>query len=56
MGLIKILNNFNYNKFLLSIKDHYFQEQIEQFQTIVTVYKFNTMYTCTFTFMPADKT
>ena len=48
-----ILNNFNYNKTFTPLKDHYFQER---FQTLFAVYKFNTMYTGTFTFMSANKT
>ena len=52
----KILNNFNYNKTSTLLEDHYFQEQIERFQTPFTVYQFNKMYTGTFTYMPADKT
>ena len=52
----KILNNFNYNKTFTLLEDHYFQEQLERFQTPFTVYQFNKMYTGTFTYMPADKT
>ena len=52
----KILNNFNYNKTFTLLEDHYFQEQLERFQTPFTVYPFNKMYTGTFTYMPADKT
>ena len=59
----KILNNLNITKtFTLLTKpktklleDHYFQEQLEQFQTPFTVHQFNKMYTGTFTNMPADK-
>ena len=51
----KILNNLNYNKTFTLIEDHYFQEQLERFQTPFTVYQFNKMYTGTFTYMPADK-
>ena len=51
----KILNNLNYNKTISLLEDHYFQEQLERFQTPFTVYKMNTMYTGTFTFMHADK-
>ena len=50
----KILNNFNCNRFTL-LEDHYFQEQLEQYQTPFTVCQFNKMYTGTFTYMPADK-
>ena len=52
----KILNNFNYNKTFTPLEDHYFQEQLERFQTPFTVYQLNKMYTGTFTYMPADKT
>ena len=52
----KILNNLNYNKTFTLLEDHYFQEQLERFQTPFTVYQFNKMYTGTFTYMPADKT
>ena len=52
---IEILNNLNYNETLTLLKDHYFREQLERFQTRFIVYKLNTMYTGTFTFMPADK-
>ena len=38
------------------LEDNYFQEKLEQYQTPFTVYNFNTMYTGTFTYMPADKT
>ena len=51
----KTLNNPNYNKTFTLLEDHYFQEQLERFQTPFTVYKFNKMYTRTTTYMPADK-
>ena len=51
----KILNNLHYNKTFTLLEDHYFQEQLEQYQTPFTVYQLNKMYTGTFTFMPADK-
>ena len=51
----KILNNFNYNRTFTLLKDHYFQGKLEQFHSLFTVYKFNTMHTGTFTYMPADK-
>ena len=50
------MNNLNYNKTFTLLEDHYFQEQLERFQTPFTVYQFNKMYTGTFTYMPADKT
>ena len=31
------------------------QERLEQYQTPLTVYQLNKMYTGTFTFLPADK-
>ena len=34
----KILNNLNYNKTFTLLEDHYFQEQLERFQTPFTVY------------------
>ena len=52
----KILNNFNYNSTFTLLEDHYFEEKLEQYQTPFTVYNFNTMYTGTFTYMPAEKT
>ena len=52
----KILNNFNYNRTFTLLEEHYFQEKLEQYQTIFTVYNSNTKYTGTFTYMPADKT
>ena len=52
----KILNNFIYNKTFTLLENHCFLEQLERFQTPVTVYQFNKMYTGTFTYMPADKT
>ena len=52
----KILNNFNYNRTFTLLEDHYFQEKLEQYQTPFTVYNFNTKYTGTFTYMPANKT
>ena len=52
----KILNNFHYNKTFTLLEDHYFQEQLERFQTLFTVYQYNKMFTGTFTYMPADKT
>ena len=51
----KILNNLHYNKTFTLLEDHSFQERLEQYQTPFTVYQLNKMYTCTFTFMPADK-
>ena len=51
----KILNNLQYNKTFILLEDHYFQEGLEQYQTLFTVYQLNKMYTGTFTFMPADK-
>ena len=45
----KILNNLNYNKSFTLLKAHYFQEQLERFQTLFIVYQFNKMYTGTFT-------
>ena len=51
----KILNNFNYNRTFTLLEDHYFQEQLQRFQTPFIVYQFNKMYTGTFTYMPADK-
>ena len=50
----KILNNLHYNKTFTLLEDHYFQERLEQFQTLFTVYQLNKIYTGTFTFMPAD--
>ena len=51
----EILNNFNYNRTFTLLEDHYFQEKLKQYQTHFTVYNFNTLYTGTFTYMPADK-
>ena len=51
----KILNNLHYNKTFTLLEDHYFQERLEQYQTLFTVYRLNKMYTGTFTFMSADK-
>ena len=51
----EILNSLNYNKTFTLLEDHYFQKQLERFQTPFTVYQFNKMYTGTFTYMPADK-
>ena len=51
----KILNNFNYNRTFPLLEDLYFQEKFEQIQTLFAVYKFNTMHTGTFTYMPVDK-
>ena len=51
----KILNNLNYHKTFTLLEDHFFQEKLEQFQTLFTVYKFNKMYTGTFIFIPTDK-
>ena len=50
------LNTFNYTKTFTILEDHYFQEQLERFQTPFTVYNFNTMYTSTFTLMSFNKT
>ena len=49
------MNYLNYNKTFTILEDHYFQEQLERFQTPFTVYQYNKMYTGTFTYMPADK-
>ena len=51
----KTLNNLNHNKIFTLLEDHYFQEHFERFQNPFTVYKLNTVYTGTFTFMPVDK-
>ena len=51
----KILNNLQYNKTFTLLEDHYFQERLEQYQTLFTVYQLNERYTGTFTFMPAEK-
>ena len=51
----KLLNNFNYNRTFNLLEDRYFQKKLEHYQTPFTVYNFNTMYTGTFTYMPADK-
>ena len=51
----KIFNNLYYNNTITLFEDHYFQEQLERFQTPFTVYQLNKMYTGTFTYMPADK-
>ena len=51
----KKLNNLQYNKTFTLLEDHYFQERLEQYQTLFTVNQLNKMYTGTFTFMPADK-
>ena len=51
----KILNNCEYNRTFTLLEDQYFQEKLEQNQTPFTVKKFNTMYTGTFTYRPADK-
>ena len=37
----KYLNNFNYNRAFTLLGDHYFQEKLEQYETIFTVYNFN---------------
>ena len=56
------MNNLNCNKTFTLLEDHYFQEKVElffqilDFQTLFIVYKVNTIYTGTFTFMPVDKT
>ena len=39
----KTLNNLNYNKTFTFLEDHYFQEQLEQFQPPFTVYQFTKM-------------
>ena len=49
------MNNHNYNNAFTLLEDPYFQEHLEQCQTPFTVYKLNTMYTGTFTFMSAAK-
>ena len=49
------MNNLQYNKIFTLLEDHYFQERLEEYQTPFTVYHLNKMYTCTSTFMPADK-
>ena len=36
-----VLNNFNYNKTFTLVEDHYFQDQLERFQTPLIVYQFN---------------
>ena len=51
----KIINNLQYNKTFTLLEDHYFQERLEQFQTLFTVHQLNKMYTGTLSFMPADK-
>ena len=51
----KILNHLHYNKTFTFLEDHYFQERLEQFQTVFTVHKLNKLYSGTFTFMPADE-
>ena len=51
----KIMNNLLYNKNFPLLEDHYFQEQLEQYETPFTVHHFNYMYTGTFTFLPADE-
>ena len=50
----EILNNLHYNKTFTLLEDQYFQEQLEQFQTHITVDQLNKMYTGTSIFMPAD--
>ena len=45
----KILNNFKFNRDFTLLEDHYNQEILEPLQTPSTV------YTGTFTYMPADK-
>ena len=52
----KPLNNLNYNKNIIRFEDQYFQENLEQFQTLFTSYQCTNMYTGTFTFMSAAKT
>ena len=52
---ITILNNFNYNITFTLLEGHYFQQGLEQYQTLFTVYQVKKMCTCTFTFMPADE-
>ena len=47
-------NNLNYNKTFTLLKENYFQEQFDRFQSPSTVYQFNKMYTEAFTYMPAD--
>ena len=49
----KIINNLHYKKTFTLLEDHYFQEQLEQYQTPFTVYQLNKMYSGTFTLMPA---
>ena len=51
----KMLNNLHYNKTFIFLENHYFQERLEQVQTLFTVYQLSKMYIGTFTFMPADK-
>ena len=51
----KILNNLHYNRTFTLLKDHNFQERLEQFHSPSTAYKLNIMYRGTFIFMPADK-
>ena len=51
----KILSNLHYNKTFTLLEDHYFQERLENYQILFTVYQLNKMYTGTFTFLPADE-
>ena len=51
----KVLNNLHYNKTFTLLEDHDFQERLEQYQTPFTVHQLKTMYTGTFTFVPAVK-
>ena len=52
----KILNNLHYNKTFTLLKDDYFQERLEQYQTPFTVYQLSKMYTGTFTLCLQIKT
>ena len=51
----KISNNLHIIKTFTLLEDHYFQERLEQFQTLFTVYQLNKLYTGIFTFLPAVK-
>ena len=46
----KIMNKLHYNKTFTLLEDHYFQEQLEQFQIPFKVYQLNIMYRGTFKF------
>ena len=51
----KIINNLHRYKTFTFSEDRCFPERLEQFQTPLTVYQLNKMYTGTFTFMPSTK-